>query len=129
MGKRYDWQVTPQNSPRFRERRILFLAAMGIFVLNLILTGVFLSENIAWFLIGAVLLVLFATVQCFDSRREMWTWGYVIFWIVFSFVASAVLLLWHKAYLWFIGYGIELIAFIILATGKSRKRTAKYRRK
>ena len=129
MGKRYDWQVTPQNSPRFRERRILFLAAMGIFVLNLILTGVFLSENIAWFLIGAVLLVLFATVQCFDSRREMWTWGYVIFWIVFSFVASAVLLLWHKAYLWFIGYGIELIAFIILATGKLRKRTAKYRRK
>ena len=129
MGKRYDWQVTPQNTPRFRERRMLFLAAMGIFVLNLILTGVFLSENIAWFLIGAVVLVLFATVQCFDSRREMWTWGYVISWIVFSFVASAFLILWFKAYWWFIGYSIELIVFIILATGKLRKRTAKYRRK
>ena len=129
MGKRYDWQVTPQNSTRFRERRILFLAAMGILLLNLILTGVFLSENMAWFLIGAVVLVLFATVQCFDSRREMWTWGYVISWIVFSFVASAFLILWFKAYWWFIGYSIELIVFIILATSKLRKRTAKSRRK
>lgn len=129
MGKRYDWQVTPQNTPRFKERRLLFLAAMGILVLNLALTAVFLAVNMTWFLICAVLFTGFAAVQCFDSRREMWTWGYVIFWIVFSFVASATLLLWHKAYWWFIGYGIESIAFIILATSKLRKRTAKSRRK
>lgn len=129
MGKRYDWQVTPQNTPHFRERRILFLTAMGFFVLNLILTGVFLAEDMIWFLVCAFLFAGFAVVQCFDSRREMWTWGYVIFWIVFSFVASAALLLWHKAYWWFIGYGIELIAFIILVTSKLRKRTAKSRRK
>ena len=129
MGKRYDWQVTPQNTPNFRERRILFLTAMGFFVLNLILTGVFLGENMARFLIVAFASAAFAVVQCFDNRREMWSWWYVIFWIVFSFVASAALLLWHKAYWWFIGYGIELIAFIILATSKLRKRTAKSRRK
>ena len=128
MGKRYDWHVTPQNTPHFRERRILFLTAMGFFVLNLILTGIFLGENMAWFLI-AFAFAAFAVAQCFDNRREMWSWWYVIFWIIFSFVASAALLLWHKTYWWFIGYGIELIAFIILATSKLRKRTAKSRRK
>ena len=49
MGKRYDWQVTPQNTPRFKERRLLFLVVSGILVLNLILTGVFLAENVIWF--------------------------------------------------------------------------------
>ena len=88
MGKRYDWHVTPQNTPHFRERRILFLTAMGFFVLNLILTGVFLGENMTWFLI-AFAFAAFAVAQCFDNRREMWSWWYVIFWIVFSFVASA----------------------------------------
>lgn len=129
MGKRYDWQVTPQNTHRFKERRILFLTAMGIFVLNLILTGIFLGENVASFLISAFGFTMFAGVQCFDSRRKMWTWGYVIFWIVFSFVASAVLLLWHKAYLWFIGYGIELIAFAFLAIRMLKKKAAKARRR
>ena len=114
MGKRYDWQVTPQNTPRFRERRILFLTVMGIFVLNLILTGVFLAENMTWFLVCAVLFTGFAAVQCFDSRREMWTWGYIIFWIVFSFVASSILILWYKSYWWFVGYSIELSVFVFL---------------
>ena len=117
MGKRYDWLVTTQNTPRFRERRTLFLTAMGIFVLNLILTGIFLSENIVWALAGAFIFAAFAVVQCFDNRREMWTWGYVIFWVAFSFVVFPILFLWHKAYWWFIGYGIELLAFILLAIG------------
>ena len=129
MGKRYDWQVTPQNTPRFKERKTLFLTAMGILVLNLIFTGVFLVENVTWFLTGAFAFAAFAVVQCFDIRREMWTWGYVFFWIVFVFVASAALLLRYKAYWWFIGYGIELIAFIILAISKLRRKPAKSRRK
>ena len=29
MGKDYDRYVTPQNTPRFSERKILFLMAMG----------------------------------------------------------------------------------------------------
>jgi len=129
MGKRYDWQVTPQNTPRFRERRTLFLTAMGIFVLNLLLTGVFLSENMVWLLIGAFVFATFAVVQCFDSRREMWTWGYVIFWIALSFLFSLCLFLWHKAYWWLIGYGIELLAFFLLAIRILKKRTANSRRK
>ena len=129
MGKRYDWKITQQNTPYFKELRMLFLIAMGIFVLNLITTGIFLPANLMWCVLGAVLVALFTGVQCFDIRREMWTWGYVIFWIVFSFAASAVLLFWYRAYWWFIGYGIELIAFIILTIWKIRKKTAKSRRR
>lgn len=128
MGKRYDWQVTPQNTPRFSERRALFLVAIGMFVLNLILAGVFLATNMAWFLVCAFVIVAFAAAQCFDMRREMWTWGYVISWIVFSFVVSVALLLWYKAYWWFIGYGIELIIFIFFSKQKLRKKSAKSRR-
>ncbi len=129
MGKRYDWQVTPQNTPRFKERRLLFLVAMGIFMLNLILTGAFLSANIWEHVFGALWVVFFAAVQCFDDRRTMWTWGYVIYWLIFSFVASAALFLWYRAYWWFVLYGIELTAFIIVTILTLKKRTTKSRRK
>lgn len=80
MGKRYDWQVTPQNTPRFKQRRILFLLAMGIFVLNLLCAAFLLAENNAWELFFAMEFGFFAVVHCFSERRvEMQTWGYVIF--------------------------------------------------
>ena len=129
MGKRYDWYVTPQNTPRFKERRILFLTAMGILVLNLILVGILLSENVAWFLSSAFFFAFFAAIHCFDNRREMWTRGYVIFWIVFVFAVSPILFLWHKAYWWMIGYGIELLAFILLAVRMLKKRKSKPRKR
>ncbi len=129
MKKRYDCYVTSQNTPRFKERRLLFLVAMGILVLNLALTAVFLAENMTWFLVCAFLLAGFTVVQCFDSRREMWTWGYVIFWIISAFAASAALFLYHKAYWWFIGYGIELVTFNILALLMLKKKFNKVQRR
>lgn len=125
MGKRYDWQVTPQNTPRFKERKLLFLLAMGMFLLNLILTAFFFSEDMKWSLFGAFCFGLFAGVQCFDKRAVLWTWGYVIFWIAFSFVASAVLFVWHKAYWWFIGYGIEFIVFALAARLIFKRKTSR----
>ncbi len=129
MGKRYDWQVTPQNTPRFKERRILFSTAMGIFVLNLILTGFFLAENMTWFLLCAFNFIGFAVVQWFDNRRKMWMWGYVIFWVIFSLAASAALFLCYKAYWWLVGYGIESVAIIILAILMFKKKSTKARRR
>ena len=93
MGKRYDWQVTPQNTPRFQQRRLLFVVATGILAVNLVVTGIFLSAHIGWYLLAAFAAALFAGVQCFDSRRTMWAWGYVWMWIVICFVASASMLL------------------------------------
>ncbi len=129
MGKRYDGKVTPQNTPHFKERRILFLTAMGIFILNLILTGIFLGENATVFFITAFVFASFAVAQCFDNRREMWTWGDVIFWIVFTFVVSLILFVWHKAYWWFVGYGVELLVFALLAVRVLKTITAKPHRK
>ena len=36
MGKKYDWTVTPQNTPRLKERRLLFLLAMGLLAVDLL---------------------------------------------------------------------------------------------
>lgn len=127
MGKRYDWQVTPQNTPRFKQRRILFLLAMGIFVLNLLCAAFLLAENNAWESFFAMEFGFFSVVHCFSERRvEMQTWGYVIFWIVFSFVGSAAVFLWHKAYWWFIGYGVELVVFALTAVLLFKRKTRKF---
>ena len=124
MGKRYDWQVTPQNTSRFLERRTLFLVAIGMLTLNLMLAGIFLAEDITNYFVMAFLLGGFAVAQCFDRRREMWTWGYITICIVFAFVVSAILILCHRAYWWFVGYGIELGAFALLTARllKSKKK-------
>ena len=114
MGKRYDQNVTPQNTPHFRKRRLLFVAAMGIFVLNLILSGIFVSQNTLWFIIVALVFLGFTVVQCFDKRAEMWTWGYILSWILFSFIASAVIFIAYKAYWWLIAFAIELTLFSLL---------------
>lgn len=114
MENRYEQDINPQNTPRFRKRRTLFQTAMGIFVLNLILSGIFISSNTLWFIIVAMVFLGFTVVQSLDKRSDMWTWGYILSWIVFSFIASAVIFLSYKAYWWLIAYGIELALFILL---------------
>ena len=44
MGKDYDVYVTPQNTPRFRERRMLFVAAMGMLTANLVVFACLVPE-------------------------------------------------------------------------------------
>lgn len=121
MGKRYDEQVTPQNTPHFLERKILFLAAMAILVLNLVLTAQFLCEETLEFMICALFFAGFAVVQCLDDRRKLWTWGYVILWIVFALGVSGFLFIWYHAYWWLMVYGFELLVYGIL-TIRIRKR-------
>ena len=114
MKKRYDQNVTPQNTRHFKQRRILFLAAMGIFILNLVLSGIFITSNTLWFLAVALIFLGFTVVQFFDIRCEMWTWGYILSWITFAFIASAVVFLSYKAYWWLICYFAELTLYILL---------------
>ena len=59
MGKRYDWEVTPQNTPRFKEKRILVLLANGLFVLNLLIihcasgrNNVVITDSSGFMLVG-----------------------------------------------------------------------------
>lgn len=113
MRKKYDQDVTPQNTPYFKQRRILFQTAMGFFVLNLILTSIFAKSSVL-LLIMALLFSAFTVVQCFEKRSEMWTWGYILSWIAFSFISSAVIFLTCKTYWLFIAYAIEIALFVLL---------------
>lgn len=114
MRKKYDQDVTPQNTPYFKQRRMLFQSAMGFFVLNLILTGI-LAKASTLLLIGmALVFAAFTVVQSFDKRSEMWTWGYILSWIAFSFISSAVIFLTCKTYWLFIAYAIEIALFVLL---------------
>ncbi len=118
MGKRYDVNVTPQNTPHFGERKALFLLAMVMLVLNLILIGGFLGSNKAlYFAVASILAVWALTHYFLERRREMWAWGYTLLCIILSLIAPVPLILWHKAYLWFIGYGVELGVFAAVAAG------------
>lgn len=70
MGKRYDWQVTPQNTRRFKQRRILFLLAMGILVLNLLCAAFLLAENKAYELFFAIEFGFFPLSIAFQKEDE-----------------------------------------------------------
>ena len=114
MEKRYDENTTPQNKRHFRKRRLLFATAMGMFILNLVLAGIFISVSTFWFIAVALVFLVFTVFQCFDTRREMWTWGYILSWIIFSFIASAVIFISYKAFWWLIAFAIELALFALL---------------
>ncbi len=124
MGKRYDWKVTPQNTPYFKERRGLFLVAVSMLVLNLLLATLFCSEGMKLYFPLMITFSLVGIARWFDDRREMWTWGYVVFWILCSFVFSGGMILWHKAYWWFIGYGVEVLVFLLITLWVIKKKIA-----
>ncbi len=118
MGKRYDVNVTQQNTPHFGERKALFLLAMVMLVLNLILIGGFLGSNKALYFSAAALLAVWTLIQYFlERRRGLWEWNYILLCIIPAFIAPVPLIIWHKAYLWFIGYGVELGVFAAVAAG------------
>ena len=125
MGIKFDWNAAPENMRHFKQHRILFLSAMAIFVLNLILSGIFITPNTLLFIIVALIFAAFTVYQCFDLRSEMWTWGYILAWIAFSFVASAVIFLAYKAYLWFIAYFIELALYMLLYKKVFKRRSTR----
>lgn len=115
MAKRYNREVTPQNTPRFRERRILFLLAMGMFCVNLVLAALLNADDAAALLAHVGLVVLFSVVQSLDSRKEFWTWGYLLFWITLFVGVSAAIILWHRAYVFFALLALELLGFAAVA--------------
>lgn len=125
MEKRYDCDVTPQNTRHFKQRRVLFAAAMGIFVLNLILSAIFITPKKLLFFAVALVFLGFSVVQYLDKRKEMWTWGYVLSWIAFAFISSAVIFLSYKAYWWLICYFIELTLYILLYKNIFKRRSSR----
>lgn len=129
MGKRYDDHVTPQNTPRFKERRIVLMTAFGLLIFNLLVTGIFFSSNPLAYILWALFVAVIAIIQYFDRRREMWSYGYVFTLVSMLFIVSAFLPLSCDTLWLFTGYGIELIGYIFLAVHKLKRRPSKPRKK
>jgi ABC-type polysaccharide/polyol phosphate export permease len=115
MGKNYDRTVTPQNTPRFKERRLLFLISIGFLAINLIVCAILSNAVKGYALALVVLMIGFAVVQCLDKRKEMWTWGYLIFCWVLYIVISALFVWITGAYWYFFVILAEIAAFLAFA--------------
>lgn len=115
MGKDYDRYVTPQNTPRFSERKILFLMAMGVLVLNVLLIALICPECWKGAAICAGWACAFAAIQCMDKRKEHWTWGYIIAWCVINALITAGFVLVAGLYWFFALLAVEVAALCFTA--------------
>lgn len=78
MGKDYDVYVTLQNTPRFRERKIIFAAAMGLQALNWLLLALVFADGRRGMILMVLMTIGFTVVQWVDQRKAMWTWRYIL---------------------------------------------------
>ncbi len=109
MGKSYDTWVNPQNTPRFAERRLLFLLAASILAGNLLFFAVYCAMPV--FFVGILAVIGFSVVQLLDTRKAHWTpWCLTVF-IVFSFL-DVFLMIWaYEVYWYFAVWAAEVLLF------------------
>ena len=132
MGKNYDVYVTPQNTPRFRERRMLFVAAMGMLTGNLVVFACLVPEIRRGMLVCAVLSTAFTVMQYFENRKAMWTWWYILADCALFPLLTVGLLLRLDAYWYLAVLAAEILLWIVLAAvllrPKYRKRKSARRK-
>lgn len=132
MGKDYDVYVTPQNTPRFRERRMLFVAAMGMLTANLVVFACLVPEIRRGMIVCAVLITAFSVVQYFENRKAMWTWWYLLTDCVLFVLLKVGLLLRLDAYWYLAVLAAEILLWIVLTAvllrPKHRKRKSHHRK-
>lgn len=104
MGKEYDRYVTPQNTRRFRERRILFLAALSFFSVDFLLFAMCSPGKEKGMATMALLIAGFAAIHWFERRKELWTWPYLITILIIGLTQTAFVIckleqMWYFAVL------------------------------
>lgn len=119
MGKNYDVYVTPQNMPRFRERKILFLTAMGLLTVNLLVFACLFPEIRREMIVIVVLSAVLTAVQYFEKRKAMWTWWYILTGCVLFALLTVGLILRLGAYWYLAVLAAEMLvcaglAFVLL---------------
>lgn len=123
MGKRYDWEVTPQNTPRFKEKRALVLLANGLFILNMLIIAICHPNDRRDSLICAAFAFAYAVLAVFEKRKAEWGLGSVITACALCFLGSAAWIYKTGCYWYYIGYGVEVLIFIIAAVLMFRRRS------
>ncbi len=115
MGKRYDWQVTPQNTPRLKEKRILVLVANGLFILTLLIIAVCHPDERIDSLICAALVFVYMLLAVFENRKAEWKLSSVITVCSLCFLGSAAWIYKTGHYWYYIGFGVEVLSFVLTA--------------
>lgn len=115
MGKDYDLLVTPQNTPHFREKRVIFLVAMGLAAINFIVFSVLFPELRHMMLIAVAWIVGFAPIQYFDRRKAVWTWWYCGTHVIGIFLLTALLILYLNIYWYYAILTAEVMGCIVVA--------------
>lgn len=130
MGKTYYDYIMPKDAPKYKTRRILFVLAVGMFIVNLLVLAfahvIFMREA----LIAVVFSVAIVVIQCVDNRVSNWTWGHVVALCIIFFLGGVVLfiqciLCGEKWY--FLLYGIEVLIYGAVIFFLLRKKTKKRR--
>lgn len=124
MGKRYDWEVTPQNTPRFKEKQALVLLANGLFILNMLIIAICHPDDRRDSLICAAFAFEYAVLAVFEKRKAEWGLGSVITACALCFLGSAAWIYKTGCYWYYIGYGIEMLIFILAAVLMFRRRSS-----
>lgn len=125
MGKKYDWTATPQNTPRLKERRLLFLLAMGLLLVDLLAIALLHSAVRKETLICLGLACVFLCLQCFDNRKASWEWSYVVVLCVLAFLCAAGFILGTGENWYYIIWLCEVAVFCFVAYLLLRKPTGK----
>lgn len=109
MKKNYDYYVTPQNTPKFKLKRILHILSNACLVINLIVFSILFPDIRLWTLGLAFCFLAYTFLQLFDKRKEQWTWWVIIFGIVLSIAISMCYILLFDFYLYFAILGGQII--------------------
>ena len=127
MGKNYDVYVTPQNTPRFRERRMLFMIAMGMLTANLVVFAFLVPEIRRGMIVCAVLGTALTVVHFFENRKAMWTWWYILTNCVLFALLTVGLILRLDAY-WYLAVLVaEILLWVVLAAVLLRPKHRKWK--
>ena len=114
MKKKYNYFVTPQNTPQFKSKRILHILSSTCLVTNLIVFSILLPDIRLWTLGLAFVFLAYTFLQLFDKRRDQWAWWVIIFGIVLSLAIPVCYILLFDLYLYFIVIAIQIIVSTIV---------------
>ena len=121
MGKKYDWTATPRNTPRLKERRLLFLLAMGLLEVNLLVIAILHPDMQKKALICAGFVGVFSCLQYFENRKANWGWDYVVTLCVLAFLCAAGFIFGTGEYWYYIIWACEAVTVGLAAYFLLRK--------
>ena len=121
MGKDYDYYITPQNTRRIKQKKVLYLSVAGVFVITSLLITFLSPEDRALGVAGMAWAVLQAVLQMLERRKEHWTWGYILVWCFLLLGGSVALILACGLYWCLALWVIEITVCVVLAVCDHKK--------